>query len=60
MARKRTPQAPIAYAEYLYMAKACNGAVSTMADSDIINMRVRAFVDGVNWQKRRPRRRMRT
>jgi len=48
--KKKTP---MDYAKDLYMASLCNGAVQTMVDHDIINCRVRAFIDGVNWAKRR-------
>ena len=48
----KKPTTATAYAKQLYMAGACNGAVSTMRDHDIIDTRVRAFVDGVAWAKR--------
>jgi hypothetical protein len=49
---KNKPQTATAYAAQLYMASGCKGAVSTMTDHDIINCRIRAFVDGVAWAKR--------
>jgi hypothetical protein len=58
MAKKKTKQpTSIAYAARLYMAGDCNGAVITMTDHEIIDCRIRAFVDGVNWQKRQARKR---
>lgn len=48
-------QSPLAYARQLYMADQCKGAVSTYRDYDIIDCRLRAFIDGVNWQKRQAR-----
>lgn len=57
MARKKTPQTAKAYAEYLYMAAKANGdSVQLLNDIQIVDCRVRAFVDGVNWQKRRAKR----
>jgi hypothetical protein len=44
------------YAKRQYMADRRNGAVSTMDDHAIVDCRVRAFVDGVNWQKRQARK----
>ena len=53
---KRTPQAAKAYAEYLYMRSRCIGShAGTFNDWAVVDMRVRAFVDGVNWQKRKER-----
>lgn len=45
------------YAEYLYMAARANGdKVHALNELQIVDCRVRAFVDGVNWQKRRTRK----
>jgi hypothetical protein len=61
VAKKKTkPPTAIAYAARLYMAGDCNGAVSTMTDHDIVNCRIRAFVDGVNWAKRQARKKQRS
>lgn len=49
---KRVPQTAQAYAQHLYMASKCTHALCSITDAEIINSRVRAFVDGVNWQKR--------
>jgi hypothetical protein len=58
MAKKKArPPTAIAYAARLYMAADCNGAVTAMTDHDIINCRIRAFADGVSWQKRQARKR---
>lgn len=56
---KRTPQTAEAYAKYLYQAARCDGRISQLSDHAIIDSRVRAFVDGVNWQKRRARQKSR-
>ena len=53
MGKKRTPQTAIQYAAYLYMADKCTGGLRTLSDTDIIDSRVRAFMDGVNWERRR-------
>lgn len=53
MAKKRTPQTAEAYAKYLYMAGKEPDSCGTYRASAIIDCRVRAFVDGVNWQKRK-------
>jgi hypothetical protein len=53
MAKKPTKaDTAMAHAKSLYMADRCNGAVSVMKDHDIIDCRVRAFVDGARWQQR--------
>lgn len=49
-------QTPMERAKRLYMADRCNGAVQPMTDHEVIAVRVNAFVDGVNWQKRQARR----
>lgn len=52
--RKVTPQTAKAYAEYLYMWNKCTGTYAgTFNDWAITDVRVRAFVDGVNWQRRK-------
>ena len=54
MVRKVTPQTAKAYAEYLYMLDKCIGAhAGTFNDWAVVDIRVRAFVDGVNWQRRK-------
>jgi hypothetical protein len=53
MGKKRTPQTPLQYAAYLYAAERCDGSLRTLSDTDIINSRMRAFMDGVNWERRR-------
>lgn len=47
---KQVPKTPEAYARYLYMADQYHPASH---DGVIVGARVKAFVDGVNWQKRR-------
>lgn len=54
MASKK--QTPTEYAKRLYMADRCNGAMNVLTDRSIVDCRVRAFVDGVNWQKRQARK----
>jgi hypothetical protein len=56
MANKVVPQTAKAYAEYLYMHHKCVGTPVSMNDFGVIECRVRAFIDGVNWQKRQARR----
>ncbi len=51
---KRT-QTPRQYAERLYMADKSTGRAYTLRDCDVIECRVKAFIDGVNWQKRQAR-----
>ena len=54
MANKQTPQTAEAYAKYLYMADRADGdKVTLMNGVQIIDCRVRAFMDGVSWAKRR-------
>lgn len=54
--RKR-PKTAEAYARYLYMAADCNGVVQApMTDTAIVEARVRAFMDGARWQRRRTKR----
>jgi hypothetical protein len=54
MAKKKRPRTAEAYAKYLYMAEKCTGAYcGTYNDHAIVDTRVRAFVDGVNWERRR-------
>jgi hypothetical protein len=58
MAKKKTPQTAKAYAEGLYCLRDAHGDhVNLLNDWQIIDCRVRAFVDGVNWQKRRTAKR---
>jgi hypothetical protein len=53
MGNFKVPQTAEAYAKYLYQASRCNGSyVGTMNDHAVVDCRVRAFIDGVNWQKR--------
>jgi hypothetical protein len=60
MGMPKKKQTPMEYAKRLYMAEACIGRVEAYTDHRIIDCRVRAFVDGVNWQKRQARARKRT
>lgn len=53
---KRAPQNAKAYAEYLYMLPRCQNITRSMTDIEIVECRVRAFVDGVNWQKRQAKK----
>lgn len=39
------------YAKWHYCAAECTGKVSALSDHDIIDCRVRAFVDGVCWAR---------
>ena len=56
MGKKVVPQTAEAYAKHLYMWSKCTGTyVGTMNDFAVIDCRVRAFIDGVNWQKRKAR-----
>jgi hypothetical protein len=56
MAKKKTPQTAKAYAEYLFCLHEASGDhVNLLNDRQVIECRVRAFVDGVNWQKRKER-----
>jgi hypothetical protein len=48
---------PTLYAKTIYMADNCYGNTAQYTDHAIVDCRVRAFVDGVNWQKRQARRR---
>jgi len=55
---KKKPLTAKAYAEYLYMAARADGdRVNLLNDKQVVDCRVRAFVDGVNWQKRQARKR---
>lgn len=56
MGKKIPPRTAKAYAEYLFMLKSCVGTPVSMNDFAIVDCRVRAFVDGVNWQKRQARK----
>jgi hypothetical protein len=55
MGKKRTPQTAIQYAAYLYMADRCDNKPRTLTDAAIIDSRIRAFMDGVKWERRRKR-----
>ena len=44
---------PFEYAERLYMARDCKGTLTTYRDTEIVNCRVRAFIDGAHWERRR-------
>lgn len=58
MAKAKTPQTAKAYAEWLYMAARANGDnVQLLNERQVSDCRVRAFVDGVNWQKRQAKKR---
>lgn len=48
MAKKQNPRA---YAEQLYGLARCIGRAATYQDTEIIDCRVRAFMDGVRWQR---------
>lgn len=52
MKKKPTPRE---YAQRLYMADRCTGAAAYVQDTVIIHSRVNAFLDGVNWERRRAR-----
>lgn len=52
---KKKPQTAQAYAKYLYDFDGTTTAPITMEAKDIIACRVAAFVDGVNWERRRRR-----
>jgi hypothetical protein len=53
MTFKKKPRAPKEYAKQLYMADRCNGHTAPYSDYTIIDTRIRAFLDGVNWERRR-------
>lgn len=54
MGKKRTPQTSELYAKHLYMANRANGdEVHLYNDVQIVDTRVRAFIDGVKWERRR-------
>lgn len=51
------PKTARAYASYLYMAGKNTGVIQApMSDTATTEMRVSAFVDGVNWAKRQARK----
>jgi hypothetical protein len=50
---KKKPQTARAYAMYLYDIAHTTEAPVTMPARSVIDTRVRAFVDGVNWERRR-------
>lgn len=55
MGKKRTPQSPKEYAEYLYCLADCAPGVriAEYRESDVVHGRVHAFIDGVKWERRR-------
>lgn len=53
---KTVPQTAEAYAKYLYMEGKCTGrSAGEFNDRAIIDIRVKAFMDGVSWAKRQRR-----
>jgi hypothetical protein len=58
MSKRQRPQTAEAYAKYLYIAREANGdKVHLMNEVQIVDCRVRAFVDGARWARRHAARR---
>jgi hypothetical protein len=51
-----TPKTPEAYARYLYGMVTDSTKVELMNETQIVDCRVRAFIDGVKWARRQFRK----